>query len=189
MDPQTLPRAAAAPQPAPTHRTALALRRLQASRLQLGGEMLPASGLDADGAPVRRGRRWARAWRRLQRRISTSPAAAVALHALEGWWKRHPWRVPAEAAAEQAEQVVVPWVRRHPALAMAGAAAAGAGLVLGRRHLAPWVGMHLRGLPGQMLAAGTAVLMHPSVQTLLAGWLARGPEPADDEPPAAAQPP
>lgn len=183
MDPTAVPH----PTRPPGDRTASALQRLQTSRLRLAGEMLPAAGPGPGGQPARRSRRWARAWRRLRHRVTSSPAASVAMHAVESWWNRHPWRVPAEAAAEQAEQLVVPWVRRHPALAMAGAAVTGAGLVLGRRHLAPLIAARLRGLPGQLVAAGTAVLMQPTVQALLASWLAGRPAAANDEP--AAQPP
>lgn len=185
--------AAAAGEPARDARDAraLALQRLQASRRRLRAELLPEDDDAHDDAASGHGRprrrRWSTLWRRLRRRVASNPATAVALHALDGWWSRQPWRATAEAMAEHAEHVLVPWVRRHPALAVSVAGAAGAGLVLGRRRLGPFVRARLNALPSRLLHAAFGLLTQPAVQALLASWVLATATPCRDDEAAAGE--
>jgi hypothetical protein len=120
---------------------AAALRRLALSRAGLRSVMIAQPEPDEGAAGGTPNRMLRQLWRQLRRAGRASPAADLALGALQAWWLTRPWRLPLAELRQELQANLVPLVRRHPWLAVSVAAGAGAALV----YLRPWRWAVLRG--------------------------------------------
>jgi hypothetical protein len=168
---------------------AAALQRLALSRAGLRSVLIAPPDADERAGGAAPNRILRQLWRQLRRAGRTSPAADLALGALQAWWLTRPWRLPLTELRQELQAHLVPQVRRHPWLAVSVAAGAGAALV----YLRPWRWAVLRGSWPLWRAGLVAQVVQQAAQwpweTMLDGLMASMASRRAATPPAAPTPP
>ena len=124
----------------PDQRLASALARLQLSRAQLHGAMLPSG----KPRPAPSGA-FGAAWRQT---LQDAPLLGLVWPAIQQAWRAHPWGQRLQELGDSVQSTIGPLVRRHPLAAVGVAAQAGASLVACR----PWRLLRGRRLPDPLRA-------------------------------------
>jgi hypothetical protein len=177
------PAAPANPTKAAHPAQAAALQRLALSRAGLRSLLIAQPDPDdaMAGAPPQRLLR--QLWRQLRRAARASPAADLALGALQAWWLTRPWRPALTELRHNMDTSVLPLVRRHPWAAVGVAAGAGAVLV----YLRPWRWAGLRnswplwraGLVAQLVQQAAHWPWEAMLGALFAALASRRPAPPE----------